>query len=281
MKKFLIAAGIPPVVAVLGAVISEYVLKIGVLGTANFKYFLIIGAVGAMLAFVIFKKLRLAVPVFIGFALIPYFAFFLGQIDFYMADDNLAEGMRVVEVRPTMDKITFGLPESQGEAVVWQGPQTLVLHPGENRVKLGRFNMAAGTYRGGAAHIGDIRVDIEADFSQMKNPKDGQNILPDYYAEVFGTLKSYMTGTVGGFTISLIDSSLQGAIGRFTLSAGKMTLPVPVPEIKYPGVGGPDVTLDLVLDEMGRPDPSKIKTIIDMPPGFQGAFPAMPGVEFR
>lgn len=56
---------------------------------------------------------------------------------------------------------------------------------------------------------------------------------------------------------------------------------LPIPEIKYPGMGGPDVTLDITLDEMGRPDPSKIKALIDMPPGVGGAFPSMPGVEFR
>lgn len=280
MKKFLAIVSIPPIVAVLGAIVAEYILKIGILGTTNFKYFLIAGAVGAVLVFILTRGLKFAVPVFIGFILIPYFVFLLGKIDFYMVDDNLAEGITVAEVRPTMDKIAFGTPD-KGEIPVWQGPQTLILHPGENRVKLGRFDMPAGTYQGGTAYIGDIQVDIKADLSIMKNPIDGQAIPEDKYAEVFEIIKSRMTGSVAGFNINLINSSISGSVGSFTIGVGKMVQNLPIPEIKYPGMGGPDVTLDITLDEMGRPDPSKIKALIDMPPGVGGAFPSMPGVEFR
>ena len=87
-RKILIIISIPPVIGILGALLTEYVLKIGSLGTANFKYFLIAGAIGAILAFIIFRKIKFATPVFIGFILIPYFVFALGRIDFYMVDDN-------------------------------------------------------------------------------------------------------------------------------------------------------------------------------------------------
>ena len=65
------------------------------------------------------------------------------------------------------------------------------------------------------------------------------------------------------------------------ISVGQMTQQIPIPQISYPGMGGPDITLDIVLDETGKPDPSKIKAIVDMPPGVGGAFPQMPGVEFK
>lgn len=288
MKKLLIIIGIVPAVSILGALFTEYVLRIGVLGSQNLKYFFIAGIVAAIAAFVVSKRwsrtfaaqVSFAVPVLLGFLLIPYAVFLVGQIDIYMVDDNLLQGMAVVEVRPVMDKITFGTPD-KGEVAVWKGPETLRLYPGENRVRLGRFAMEAGTYQGGTVYISDIQVDIQADLSAMKNPVSGESIPPDQYASVFEIIKSQMTGSVAGFTIHLDNASLSGSTGTFTIRVGQMTLPIPIPEIKYPGVGGPDVTVDIVLDEMGRPDPSKIKTIIEMPPGVGGAFPQMPGVEFR
>lgn len=280
MKKFLIIIGISPLIAILGALFTEYVLKIGVLGTSNFKFFLIAGTVAAVLVYVLSRKFSFAVPTAVGILLIPYFVFILGQIDFYMVDDNLAEGITVIEVRPTMDKIAFGTLD-KGEVAVWNGPQTLQLHPGANRVKLGRFDMPAGTYQGGAVYIGDIQVDIRVDLSMMKNPIDGQIIPADHYAEAFEGIKSRMSGEVAGFNIQLVNSSLSGNVGNFTIRVGKMTQSLPIPEIKYPGTGGPDITLDITLDEMGRPDPSKIKAIIEMPPGVGRAFPQMPGVEFK
>lgn len=279
MKKFLIAISIAPVVGILGAVITEYVLKVGVLGTANLKYFLIAGVIGAVVAFLISKKITYAVPAFIGFLMIPYLVFILGRIDFYMIDANLAVGITVIEVRPTMDKITFG--SDNGDVIVWQGPQTLLLHPGDNRVKLGRFDMPAGTYKGGEVKIGDIQVDIQADLTLMSDPISGTSIPADRYEEAFNNIKARMTGSIGGFNITLLNSSLNGPIGTFTISVGKMTQQLPIPEIKYPGMGGPDITLDITLDEMGKPDPSKIKAIVDMPPGVGGAFPSVPGVEFK
>jgi hypothetical protein len=279
MKKFLIIISIPPVVAILGALLTEYVLKIGVLGTANFKYFLITAVIVAVLVFIVSRKMAFAIPAAIGVVLIPYFVFLIGQIDFYMVDDNLAEGITVIEVRPTMDNIIFG--SEKGDVSVWKGPQTLKLHPGQNRVKLGRFDMPAGTYKGGRVIIGDIQVDIKADLTVMKNPTNGQTIPEDQYQTVFDQIKSRMSGRVGGFDIKIIDSALTGSVGNFTISVGSMTQQIPIPEIKYPGMGGPDITLDITLDEMGKPDPSKIKAIVDMPPGIGGAFPTLPGVEFN
>ncbi len=90
-----------------------------------------------------------------------------------------------------------------------------------------------------------------------------------------------MSGNVGGFNINIINSSLSGNVGSFTISVGSMTQQIPIPEIKYTGMGGPDITFDITLDEMGKPDPSKIKAIVDMPPGVGGAFPTLPGVEFK
>lgn len=280
MKKFLIIISIPPIIGILGALFTEYILQIGVLGSSKFVYFLAAGILVGILVFLIFKKAVFAGSAVIGVLFIPYFAFILGQIDIYMVDDNLAEGMTVVEVRPTMDKIVFGTSD-KGEIAVWNGPQTLKLYPGENRVRLGRFDMPAGTYRGGTAYIGDVQVDIQADLSVMKNPSDGQPIPPDYYMEVFEMVKSQMAGNVAGFNISMVKASLSENMGNYTISVGEMTIPLPIPEINYPGIGGPDVTLDIVLDEMGRPDPSKIKTIIEMPPGVGAAFPQMSGAEFR
>lgn len=275
MKKSLIAIGIPPTLGVLGALTAEYVLKIGVLGTGNLKYFLIAGLVGAIVVFILTKKMSLAVPTVIGWLLMPYFAFFLGQIDFYMVDDNLAQGVTVREVRPTMDKISFGTPD-RGEVAVWSGPQTLKLHPGENRVKLGRFDMPAGKYQGGTVVIGNIEVDIDMDLAAVSSPDGPGGVPADKYAEVFETIKTQMqTGT------KLVSATLAGSLAHFTISVGQMTQNLPIPEISYPGLGGPDITLDITLGPDGRPDPAKIRAIVDLPPGIGPAIPQLPGVEFK
>ncbi len=274
MKKILVVPLISIVIAILGAFLTEYVLKIGVLGSSNFKYFIGAGIIAAITAYLIGKKPSYAGATLVGFLLIPYMVFILGQIDFYMVDDNLAQGVSVIEVRPTMDKIAFGTAD-KGEVAVWSGPQTLTLHPGENRVKLGRFNMAKGTYQGGTVYIGDIQVDIQMDLSVIKGP-DGQNPPPEQYEQTFEMIKSQMESAV-----KILKSSLSGNIASLTIGVGPMTQAVPLPQISYPGMGGPDITLDITLGPDGRPDPSKIKVIIDMPPGVGGAFPSMPGVEFR
>jgi hypothetical protein len=209
--------------------------------------------------------------------------FILGQIDFYMVDDNLAKGMTVLEVRPTMDKIVFGKPGG-GEAVVWQGPQMLVLHSGENRAKLGRFDMPAGTYQGGKLHLGEIQVDIQADLSVMASP-EGQVASPDKYEEVFKIMTTQMEGEYGGFKIRVLNSSLNGNIAKYTISTSMPPQDMPIPQIQYPGTSGPDITLDITLGPDGRPDPSQIKVLLDMPPGvgpgMEAAMPNIPGVEFR
>ncbi len=280
MKKFFIGLGLVFGIGIVGALITEYILKIGTLGSSNFKYFLIAGVIGAIIIYLISKKIGYCIATVIGFLLIPYFVFAVGQIDFYMVDANLAQGITVIEVRPTMEKIDFGTPD-KGDVSVWSGPMTLKLHPGENRVKLGRFDMPAGTYVGGSVEISDVQVDIRADLTVMADPISGQTIPADRYEEAFGNIKNRMTGSVGGFNITLVDSKLEGSQGTFTISVGKMTQELPIPQIQYPGMGGPDITLDITLDEMGRPDPAKIKAIVDMPPGVGGAFPNMPGVEFK
>lgn len=282
MKKITLVGlcfAIPFVVGILGALTTEYVLKIGVLGTSNLIYFLILGVSAGTIIFFLTRRVSFAICTVIGFLLMPYVVFIIGQIDFFMVDDNLAQGITVLEVRPTMEKITFGT--DKGDVAVWSGPKTLQLHPGANRVELGRFNMPAGTYKGGMVYIGDIQVDIEADISKMVDAASGQSIPEDHYTEAFDNIKAGMAGNVGGFNIQLLNSSLNGNIGKFTISVGSMTQPIPLPQINYPGMGGPDITLDITLDEMGKPDPSKIKAIVDMPPGVAGAFPQVPGVEFK
>lgn len=285
MKKFFIVAGLVPLIAILGAVLVEYVLKIGVLGTDKLNYFLIAAGLAAVLMLAVSKFLNpdkkfstaygasLAISSAIGVMLIPYFVFALGQIDIYMVDDNLAKGITVLEVRPTMDKILFG--SANGEVAVWSGPQTLKLHPGANRVKLGRFDMPKGVYKGGTVYIGDIQVDIQADLAQLAGA-DNQSVPTDKYEEAFANMKAQMAGAV-----KIVSASLSGNIASITISVGAMTQNLPIPEINYPGMGGPDITLDIVLGPDGRPDPSQIKAIVEMPPGVGGAFPQMPGVEFK
>ena len=280
MKKFFIFMSLMFGTGLLGVLVTEYILKIGVLGSSNLIYFLIAGVVGGIIIYAITKKIAYTIATIIGFVLIPYFVFAFGQIDFYMIDANLAQGITVIEVRPTMEKIDFGTPD-KGNVSVWTGPMTLKLHPGDNRVKLGRFDMSAGTYEGGSVEISDIQVDINADLTVMTDPISGQTIPPERYEEAFNNIKNRMTGNAGGFDIKLVDSVLNGSLGTFTISVGKMTQQLPIPQIKYPGMGGPDITLDITLDEMGRPDPTKIKAIVDMPPGVGGAFPELPGVEFK
>ena len=132
-----------------GALLTEYVLKIGVLGTSNLEILCNYRFSGGRYHFSHLTEKALTVAVFIGCILIPYAAFMVGQIDFYMVDDNLAQGITVVEVRPTMNKIVFGTPD-KGDVVVWGRSADACVASRENRVKLGRFDMPAGTYKGGS-----------------------------------------------------------------------------------------------------------------------------------
>lgn len=90
------------------------------------------------------RGIGLGVAITIGFLIVPYFAFCLSPIHVFAQDDT-PEHLKVLEVRATIDRIVW-TEKTAGERTVFQGPVTLYLHPGEQRVYLGTMNIPAGTY---------------------------------------------------------------------------------------------------------------------------------------
>jgi len=61
--------------------------------------------------------------------------------------------------------------------------------------------------------------------------------------------------------------SMEGSIIKYTVKVGPSTNNMSMgDDFSYLGFGGPDITLDIVLGEDGRP--TSIKVIYDMPPGI-------------
>ena len=197
------------------------------------------------------RGIGLGVAVVIGFLLLPYFAFCLGPVHIF-AQDNAPEYLRVLEVRPTIDRIVW-TEKTEGERTVFQGPVTLYLHPGEQRVYFGTMNIPAGTYISGVIYISRVVVDIEENLSLA-------GVHPNSYEEEYQRMQQR-------FGDAATNWSREGAIVRYTWDSGPETSAMSLGEFPYPGFGGPDITLDFVLGEHdGKPE--SITVIFEMPSGI-------------
>lgn len=166
----------PFLIASIATIITQYVMCVPVKDGSTMLWLGVIGtALGFPLA-IIFRsnKLRgigLGIAVIIGFLIIPYFAFAFGQIHIFMKDDALPDHMEVLECRPTLDRIVW-IEKTQGETIVLQGPITLLLHPGEQRVHLGTMTIPSGLYVNGTVYISGVEVDIKEDLSLAGVPPE-------------------------------------------------------------------------------------------------------------
>jgi hypothetical protein len=248
---------IPFIIMFLLMFITQYVVYFPVKSGSSMIWLLIIGIIiGIPLGYKFrLKKKRgiaLATVIVIGFLLVPYSAFMFGQMHILMRDEAMPEHWRVIEVRPTTDRIVW-IAEGGGEVTVFQGPKTLYLHPGENQVHFGTMNAPAGKYIRGVNYISNVAVDIEVDLSKT-------DISPDNYTEEFQMMQQWEEGAT--------NWQLNGAIITFTINTGpkEESMSWSAEGMDYLGVGGPDVILDIIIGNDGRP--TKVEPIFEAPPGI-------------
>lgn len=256
-----ILIALPFLVALIVTAITQYIVFIPVKSGSAMPW---LAAAGFVLGIPLAVKFRgrrregigLGAAIMIGFLLVPYSAFMFGQMHIFMKDDDIPAGLRALEVRVTMGRITW-TERSAGEVTVFQGPVTLYLHPGEQRVHLGAMSIPAGTYIRGSVYIASFEVDLERDLALA-------GFSPDFYEEEFQNMQSHWFGDE--VVARPTNWSREGAIVRVTFYPGPKTDTMTMGEgFYYPGFGGPDITLDIVLREDGRP--RGVTVILDLPPG--------------
>ena len=160
---------IPFLIGFVGMVTSQYLFYLPVKSVRATAFLAFIGFIFAIIIAYRFREDKknsysLAAAVLVGFLLIPYLSFGLGRVH-VLAKDGPPDYIRVIEVRPTIDSVIW-VEKTQGGKVVFKGPKTLYLHPGEQRVYLGTFNIPAGTYTSGEVRISSVLTDIEEDLSK-------------------------------------------------------------------------------------------------------------------
>ena len=254
--KILTFVGLVPVTAVLVSYICEYILHLKTFSTSFLIVMLIIGLVVAISCSIFFKT-KSAIGLVFAFLLVPYISFILGPIDIYMVDDNLAQGIQVIEVRPTIEKIEF-TETTQGQITALQGPKTLKLHPGENEVSLGSLSLVAGSYTEMKVFLGTIEVDLTIDIETLINP---DKYIPTDVPQDYTLDKTIYYRAVA----EALGGTLEGLQLHYTYKLDPMEIPVPI-AFPYPtGTGGPDVILDIILGEDGLP--KTIQPKLNFPPG--------------
>jgi hypothetical protein len=273
-RKFIVMA--PIVVALIVALFSQYIVILPVKGSSAVPALILTGLIiGGTLACkfrtIKIRGVGLGAAIVVGFFLVPYFAFFLGQIHLY-AVDRLPPGFKVIEMRPTVEKVVFVTSDNQ-EVTAWPGPITLSLRPGVTRVYIGTLSIPAGSYIGRRIYLSNVDVDVEIDLLNLEDPETGETIPPglsqEEYQKAYDNFRAefdnhfkrmFPNGTSRNW------SELDGTKFTFTMSTGEFPEPEFEPEnIDYPGFGGPDITLDFTLSEDGT---VTVTPIIDMPPGF-------------
>ncbi len=261
----------PLLVALVVAILSQYVFSISLKGSSALPALILAGIVfGGVLGYKFRAKrvlgVGLIVAVVIGFFLVPYFSFFLGRMNLY-AVDQMPAGFTVKEMRIAFDKMAF-VKTDNTEVTAWSGI-TITLRPGLTRVHLGTLNLPAGSYIGRRIYMNNVDIDVEADIANMVSPENGQSPPPEAYENTFANFKvefenefkrTFPNGSSSNW------SALSGSKFSFTMSTGQFPQPEFEPEtMDYPGIGGPDITLDFTLSTDGT---VVVTPIIEMPPGF-------------
>lgn len=293
MKKY---ASIPlgillvPALAYVASLLTEKYYGTFVGGSQLF----IMGAVA--LVIVIIAVLTVKLPKFIagsiviGILLSPYFQFLFGKINVFLMDPpNLRPSVSVPEVRVELDDLIFTNNEGK-EIVVLPSSGVTTLYPGKNVVNMGQLTIPAGTYTSGKMGIKNIEVDINVDLKkEIDLVYDGfksqyaslipADLPPEAQSQIPSDeeIKQKIGNEVGKYLdVSMIAPYLPPfvAIKSFNKTADKLTMvlsahiDLPIMPIAFPyptGTGGPDIVLDITLNEIGLP--TGIKPIIKLPPG--------------
>ncbi|MFA4833970.1 MAG: hypothetical protein WC619_03955 [Patescibacteria group bacterium] len=292
MKKLvqvLIGIIIAPVVAYLASLISE-----ARLGTfVSTRTLLIMAAVAIVVVVILHFVIRLpkfwAGAIVVGILISPYFQFLTGKINIFLTDPpNLRASVSVPEIRVEMGDLIF--TNSEGKAIVaLPGGDVKTLYPGKNTVNLGQLNLPAGSYKSGQISIKNVEVDVNVDlakevdliYAQLADvlssiPSDlspeAQAQIPSE-ADMRQKIKEGMEGRISKEMIApYLPSFVQiksfnktGDSIIMIIQAQIATIAIPA-AFPYPtGTGGPDVVLDITLNEIGLP--TGIIPIIKLPPG--------------
>jgi hypothetical protein len=237
-------------------VFTQYVVFFPVKGASSMSYLVVFGCLAAIPLVFVFRSskirgLSLGFAVLVGFLLLPYFAFCLGPIHLLALDDP-PEAITVIEVRPTIESIVWTTNWGE-EFRVFDGPVTLYLHPGEQRVYFGTMNIPAGSCADGVIHISNVVVDMEEDLSLGGPHSDSYEVRYQEMQRWFGN--------------NATNWSRDDNIVRYTWSSGPKISTMELGGFSYPGIGGPDITLDFVMgDHDGKPE--SVTVIFEMPPGI-------------
>lgn len=265
------------VLAVGGAAIVDYGLH-AYFTTTVFVYLAAAAAIlaGALLGL---KKITVgqAAAIFFGLLLIPYVQFFVGRIDVFAMDPpELRESVNAKVVRVVLGEIQ--LTNDKGEQVtIIKDLTPKNLYPGANEIRLGTLDIPAGSYKGVHVAVQSVEVDLEIDlakeaeldYAQLKDSLPAlseplvKKAIKDRIVEVFNSeqLKALLPKDL----LDLKNVQVSGDILSFTLAINPPPIDVPV-GFPYPtGTGGPDVTIDIILNPLGLP--TGIKPIIHLPPG--------------
>lgn len=90
----------------------------------------------------------------------------------------------------------------------------------------------------------------------------GAGVPPDEYEERHNDMKEW-------FGDEATDWRREGAMVRYTWDSGPKISTMTLGEFAYPGIGGPDITLDFVMGEHdGKPE--SVGVLFEMPPGIPG-----------
>lgn len=279
-----------PVVGYLAALATE-----AVTGTfVSFKVLMIMAIVAIAVVVALHFLIKLprfwAGAIVFGILISPYIQFIGGKINIFLTDPpKLRPSVSVPEIRIEMGDLIFINSEDK-EVVVLPASGVKTLYPGKNIVNLGSLNIPAGTYKSGRMSMKNIEVDVNVDlkkeadlvyaqFEKMFKPEIPTDMPPEALAQIpteadikarvaAGMAEYIKPGVIASFLPPFIKIKSFNNTGdklNMVLSAQIDLPPLPI-AFPYPtGTGGPDIVLDITLNEIGLP--TGITPIIKLPPG--------------
>jgi len=287
--NILIGIMLVPLVGYLAALVTEKMT-----GTfVSLKVWLLLAAIAVVAVIILHLAARLtkfmAGAIVIGILLSPYIQFLSSKINVFLTDPpNLRASVSVPEIRVQMGDLIFSNSEGK-QIVALPAGEVKTLYPGKNIVNLGQLNLPAGSYTSGEISMKNIEVDVNIDLNKEVDlvyaeladvfslipadlPEVAKAQIPDE-AAIKQKISEEMNNRISKEMIApylppfIQIKSLTKADGKIILvmSAQIDTIKIPA-AFPYPtGTGGPDVVLDITLNEIGFP--TGIVPIIKLPPG--------------
>lgn len=242
------------VVTIGGLIVTEYVFHIAIL--TGLAYYALVGGAFFVIIGLLWKgvpRRSIWFPLIVGILVLPYAQFVFGFFDVFVKDDAMVEGMRAEEVR--FDLTVELHDENTSEWVVALDSVQMTLYPGENFVHLGSLNIPGGKYDKSRA-TNEIEVDIVFDLGVARGLTEDKIDDKQMMAQLESDLRE--SG------LELKNYRRNGVILYYTMAL--TTVEEQEEEIDYPGRGGPDLYISIILDESGRP--TKIEKEEKAPPGL-------------